>query len=122
MSHTVTLEVKIKDRELFKKVAEEKGYKISRTTEANLFSDTIKGDLLLVHLPNWRYPVIVDGEGNLYYDNYGGKWGRIETLNELVQDYATKLVKKIARKKGYTVMSVKNSTNGDRVIKIAVGR
>ena len=121
MSHTVTLQMKIKDRDLFEKVAKEKGYLVSHTNKASLFNDTIEGDLLSVKLPDWRYPIIVDKKGNLYYDNYGGRWGKTEVLNELVQDYATSLVKKIAKKKGYAVMSVKNSANGDRVIKIAVG-
>ncbi len=29
-----------------------------------------------MHLPGWRYPVVVDtASGSLSYDNYGERWG-----------------------------------------------
>ena len=41
---------------------------------ARLFSESITG--LLVELPGWRYPIVIDTTGGtVRYDNYGERWG-----------------------------------------------
>jgi hypothetical protein len=40
---------------------------------AQLFSGEATG--LLVQLPNWQFPVVIDTlTGNIQFDNYGGAW------------------------------------------------
>jgi hypothetical protein len=59
---------------------------------------------LLVQLPGWRYPVVVDtASGTIQYDNYNEHWGKQVELNRLLQAYACEVAKLEARKKGYAV-------------------
>lgn len=38
-----------------------------------------------VKFDSWTYPVLVALTGEIYYDNYGSKWGDISHLNKLKQ-------------------------------------
>jgi len=116
MSHTVSLELKIKDKELFKQVARQKGYRVEEM-RFRLYSSAEKG--LGVFLPGWRYPAVVTEEGELRYDNYNGRWGKQEVLDELVQEYAVQLVHKKALEQGLTLVSQK-TTQGEVEIVLAV--
>jgi hypothetical protein len=52
-----------------------------------LFSAEAEG--LLVKLPDWVYPVVVDAaSGQLHYDNYKGAWGQQKHLDRFLQAYA----------------------------------
>ena len=69
---------------------------------ARLFSDEASG--LLVQLPGWQYPVVVDtGNGTVRYDNYNGRWGEQEQLDRMIQMYAVEKAAIEARKRGYSV-------------------
>lgn len=59
---------------------------------------------LLVRLPEWRYPVVVDvAQGNLQYDNFEGRWGDPVHLNRLMQMYSVEKTKLEVHKKGWMV-------------------
>lgn len=67
---------------------------------AQLFSTTATG--WRVQLPDWHYPVVCDVEqGQIHFDNYGGRWGRQEHLDRFLQTYAVEKSKLEARKQGY---------------------
>ena len=117
MSHTVELELKIKDRELFKKVAKDLGLKVQENADVKLFSSTHSG--LAVYLPGWKYPVVVSDDGALYYDNYDGNWGDIRELRKLQNRYGAELIKKEARKRG---LSVRETVERDGTIVVEVVR
>ena len=69
---------------------------------AKLFSGHATG--LLVQLPDWRYPVVIDtAAGTIQYDNYNEHWGKQAELNRLLQAYACEKAELEARKKGYAV-------------------
>jgi len=93
------------------------GLKVEENAVVELYSSTHKG--LAVHLPGWRYPVVVEEDGTLYYDNYGGRWGRIEELRKLQNRYGAELVKKEARKRG---LSVREKVEADGTIVVEVSR
>ena len=59
---------------------------------------------LLVRLPDWLYPVVLDtATGEVHFDNYDGAWGPQEHLDRFLQAYAVEKAKLEARKKGYSV-------------------
>lgn len=85
MSHTVSMQVEIRDREAFIAACEAAGGRVIGEGEHRLYESTEKG--LAVSLPGWRYPIVLTDEG-IKYDNYGGAWGDQETLDTLVSRYA----------------------------------
>jgi hypothetical protein len=75
---------------------------------AELFSGMATG--LLIQLPGWRYPTVVDTElGTVQFDNYGGVWGDQAQLDGFLQAYAVELARLEARKKGFAVHEQKLS-------------
>jgi hypothetical protein len=60
----------------------------------------VKG-IASVKLPEWRYPVVVNKKGEIFYDNYEGRWGKINQLNSLKQAYGIEKAKNLARAQGY---------------------
>jgi hypothetical protein len=57
---------------------------------AELYSGEVSG--LIVHLPDWTYPVVIDTEtGTICYDNYNGARGDEAHLRRSVQAYVTQL-------------------------------
>jgi hypothetical protein len=69
---------------------------------ARLFASEVEG--LIVKLPDWRYPVVIDTDTHqVQYDNYGGQWGNQSELDRLLQAYAVEKAKIEARRAGYTV-------------------
>ena len=59
---------------------------------------------LLVQLPGWQYPAVIDTKtGEVKYDNFEGHWGDQAHLDRFLQMYAVEKAKLEARKKGFTV-------------------
>lgn len=102
MSHIVTIETQIRDPAALAAACRRLGLPQPRQGKATLFSGEAEG--LLVNLPGWQYPVVVDtAAGQLRYDNYEGKWGAQDHLDRLVQAYAVEKARLEARKAGHTV-------------------
>ncbi|MDA7918234.1 DUF1257 domain-containing protein [Mariniblastus sp.] len=67
-----------------------------------LYNSTETG--LGVELPKWRYPVVPNTEtGQICFDNYGGRWGEQEYLDQLLQMYAVEKAKIESRRRGHSV-------------------
>jgi hypothetical protein len=67
-----------------------------------LFSAEATG--LLVQLPEWQYPVVIDIlSGTLRYDNFGQRWGKQAELDRFLQMYAVEKAKIEARRAGRIV-------------------
>jgi hypothetical protein len=83
---------------------------------ARLFNAEATG--LLVQLPGWVYPIVVDAaKGQLAYDNYGGAWGKQEELDRFLQTYAVEKARLEARKQGHSVFE---QTLPDGSIKLSI--
>jgi hypothetical protein len=58
---------------------------------------------LLVQLPGWLYPAVIDtSTGEVRYDTFEGRWGDQVQLHRFLQAYAVEAAKLEARKKGYS--------------------
>ena len=56
-----------------------------------------------VQLHGWRYPVVCKTDvGKVAYDNYEGKWGEQNRLNEFFQRYAVEKATIEARRQGFS--------------------
>jgi hypothetical protein len=65
---------------------------------AKLFSGEATG--LLVHLPEWHYPVVIDTlTGVARFDNFNGRWGNQEHLHAFFQMYSVEKAKIEARRR-----------------------
>ena len=74
-----------------------------------------------IELPHWKYPVVANTHtGQLRYDNYEGRWGSQEFLDQFLQAYAVERAKLEARKKGYSVVE-KRLGNGSIKLTVQAG-
>jgi hypothetical protein len=103
MSHVVQIQTQVRDATAVRAGCKRLGLDVPVEGETKLFSQTVTG--LAVQLREWRYPVVFDlATGESKYDNYGGRWGKQERLDEFMQAYAIERTKLEARRKGYSVI------------------
>src|SRR5262245_23570322 len=102
MSHVVTIQSKLRDPTAIVAACQRLNLTAPVQGTAQLFSGEATG--LLVQLPGWQYPVVIDtATGETRYDNFGGRWGAQEQLDRFMQMYSVEKAKLEARKKGYQV-------------------
>jgi hypothetical protein len=100
MSHTVTIQTQIRDIQAIQAACQR--LKLPQPTQGDvrLFDRVAQG--IGVQLDDWRFPVCIDSDGKLLYDNFGGFWGLPEKLDQFQQAYAVCKATIEARKQGYT--------------------
>ena len=102
MSHVVQIHCEVRDPVAVQAACQRLGLPAPVQGTAKLFNSQATG--LLVQLPGWRYPVVIDpAAGTVQYDNYSEHWGKQSELSRLLQAYACEKAKLEARKKGYAV-------------------
>ena len=86
---------------------------------ARLYEGEASG--LLVKLPGWLYPAVVDtASGSVRYDNYGGAWGEPSELGRFLQAYAVAKATAEAKRRGHAVAE-QALPDGSIRLSIAVG-
>jgi hypothetical protein len=100
MSHTVTIKTTITDLAAIQSACGRLRLPNPVQGEIRLFDRLAQG--IGVQLDGWRFPVCIESDGNLLYDNFGGFWGLPEKLDQFQQAYAVEKAKLEARKQGYT--------------------
>jgi len=84
-----------------------------------LYSSTETG--LGIELPRWKYPVVANTDtGQIRFDNYEGRWGDQNHLDQLLQMYAVERAKIEARRKGHSITE-KRLDNGSIKLTVNVG-
>jgi hypothetical protein len=102
VSHIVQIQTEVRDVEAVKAAARRLGLDEPMHGTVTLFEGEATG--LLVKLPEWLYPVVVDTTtGQTQYDNYNGSWGDPKHLDAFIQGYAVEKAKIEARKRGHSV-------------------
>ena len=103
MSHIVTIQTQVRDPQSISDACRRLHLPAPEFATVPLFSTTATG--WAVQLPQWTYPVVCDVErGQLQYDNYGGRWGGQQHLDQFVHAYAVEKAKLEARKRGYSAI------------------
>jgi hypothetical protein len=102
MSHVVTIQTRAHDPVAIVAACQRLGLSAPTPGTAKLYNGEATG--LLLHLPGWQYPVVIDTlTGTLRYDNFGGRWGEQSQLDRFLQMYAVERCRTEARMKGYQV-------------------
>jgi hypothetical protein len=102
MSHIVTIQTRVNDPAAIAAACKRLDLAEPVHGKARLYSGEAEG--LLLHLPGWRYPAVIDvTSGQVRYDNFGGRWGEQQRLDRFLQMYAVEKAVLEARRKGYAV-------------------
>ena len=103
MSHIVEIKTEVRDESAVQSACSRLHLPRAKRGTFELYSSTETG--LGIELPHWRYPIVANTEtGQLRFDNYEGKWGEQEFLDQFLQRYAVEKAAIEARKKGHSVV------------------
>jgi hypothetical protein len=103
MSHIVTIKTEVRDPQAVAAACRRLDLPEPVQGTAKLFSGEAAG--LLVRLPDWLYPVVLDtSTGQVRFDNYGGDWGDQKHLDRFLQLYVVEKARLEARKRGHNVV------------------
>ena len=102
MSHIVTIATKVRDPVAIAAACLRLGLPQPVHGTSQVFTTEATG--YAVQLPEWRYPVVCDtATGTVHYDNYQGKWGNSQQLDQFLQAYAVEKARLEACRNGHTV-------------------
>jgi len=119
MSHIVSIQTEVRDPLAVAAACLRLGLPLPTEGTATLFEGRATG--LLVKLPDWLYPVVVDvAAGRVRYDNYNQCWGKQEHLDRFLQAYAVEKARIEALKRGHRVTE-QVLTDGSVKLTISVG-
>ena len=124
MSHIVEIKTEVRDEAAVQSACSRLHLPRATRGTFELYSSTETG--LAIELPNWKYLVVAtSGEsgqltGRLRFDNYNGRWGSQESLDQFLQIYAVEKAKIEARKKGHSVVE-QRLDNGSIKLTVNVG-
>ena len=119
MSHIVEIKTEVRDETAVQSACSRLHLPRATRGTFQLYSSTETG--LGIELPHWRFPVVANTEtGQLRYDNYGGRWGDQEFLDQFFQAYACEKTKIEARRKGHSVVE-QQLPNGSVKLTVSVG-
>ncbi len=101
MSHIVTIRTQVRDPLAVRSACSRLKLPVNVYGPAKLFVGEKVG--WAIKLTDWMYPVVCNtNTGEVDFDNYGGKWGQQQKLDEFPQAYAVEKAKIEARKAGHT--------------------
>ena len=119
MSHTVEIKTEVRDETAVNAACSRLHLPRAVRGTFELYSTQATG--LGIELPHWKYPGVANTDtGQLRFDNYEGRWGAQEFLDQFLQAYATERVKIEARKKGHSVVE-QRLDNGSIKVTVQVG-
>ena len=119
MSHIVTIKTQVRDANAVRKTCVRLNLEQPVQGTFKLFNAEVSGHA--VRLRDWKYPLVCQLDtGQLHYDNFGGRWGKTQWLDEFMQTYAIEKTKLEARKQGHTAAE-KDLADGSVKITINVG-
>jgi len=102
VSHIVQIQTEVRDSQAVAAACRRLGLPEPVHGTARLFEGEAAG--LLVRLPCWLYPVVLDtADGRVRFDNYGGQWGDPAHLDRFMQAYAVEKARIEAAKRGHSV-------------------
>jgi hypothetical protein len=119
LSHIVTVKTEVRDHAAVAAACRRLSLPEPVQGTAQLYSGQASG--LLVHLPEWLYPVVIDmTTGQARYDNYGGCWGDEQHLHRFLQAYVVERARSEARKKSY-LTTEQSLADGSIIVDIEIG-
>ena len=102
MSHTATVKMEFRNKEMLKETCERLGWTFREGThQVSLYQGHVTCDFS-VQLPGWKYPIAIQNSGNIKFDNYNGQWGKAIELEKLQSQYSRDVVIQRAMAEGYS--------------------
>jgi hypothetical protein len=102
LSHVVTITTEVRDRAAIQAACKRLGLAEPVHGTARLSSGPVEGWAVL--LAGWQYPIVCDtNNGQIKFDNFGGRWGDPKHLDAFLQAYACEKVRIESRKQGHQV-------------------
>ena len=102
MSHIVSIKTEVRWGEGVRLACQRLQLPVPVQGTHRLFSGSHEG--LGVQLEEWRYPVVCDlRTRQLHFDNYNGRWGEQNRLDQFLQAYTVERAKLEARRHGHSV-------------------
>jgi hypothetical protein len=101
MSHIVVIKTEVRDHVAVSAACRRLQLPLPLVGTAQLFGGQATG--LIIKLPDWTYPVVIDTTGNVHFDNYNGAWGDQAQLDRFIQMYAVEKARLEARRKGHQI-------------------
>lgn len=86
MSHTITVQIEMRDRDAIAAAVTRMGGRVIGEGTHHLYGGEETG--YAIHLEGWRYPMVIREDGTLCYDDYHGRWGDPQDIDELQAEYA----------------------------------
>lgn len=122
MSKVVKLNLQVTQPAILHEVAAELNLPVQENTTVQYFGNRTRTGTA-ISLPGWNYPVVVDAEGNIHYDNYEGHWGDPAQLQALTQAYSRAVVLANLRQQGfeYPIYTEEEEEDGTLVLTVTVG-
>ena len=117
MSHVATITLEFKDPQALADATAACGLALGAETVT--FFDGTRVSGTAIRLPGWRYPVVVDAQGRLFYDHYEGWWGDLTHLHRFRQAYAEAATRRFAHAQGFRVT---RTVQADGTVRLALGR
>jgi hypothetical protein len=119
LSHIVEIKTEVRDEAAVQAACQRLHLPRATRGTFELYNSSESG--LGIELPKWRYPVVADLEsGQLRYDNFNGRWGDQEYLDQFLQRYAAEKARIESRKLGHTVTE-QSLSDGSIKLTINVG-
>lgn len=117
MSHTATVKVAFSDTQILKDVCERLGLTYQEGQQkVRLYSETVDCEFS-INLSGWNYPIAITGD-KVLFDNYNGRWGRMEELEKLQDQYSRETILQVARMRGFTCDEEVDPLTGDIVLTV----
>ena len=102
MSHIVQIKTEVKSVAAVQAACKRLHLPPAKQGSFELYNSTETG--LGIELPKWRYPVVANLQtGDIKFDNYEGRWGDQEYLDQFLQRYAVEAATIAARREGHSV-------------------
>lgn len=100
-SHTTTVKVKLRPGSALEAAIRALGGTVLGVGQHKLFQGMCYG--LGFNLPGWRYPLVLQEDGTLQYDDYNGNWGNVQDIAKLEGVFAVEAAVEQAQQLGWMV-------------------
>lgn len=107
MSHLVSISIELKNKATTIAACNRLGWQVEENARIKFYDDSIV-EGMAVHIPGWKYPVVITNNGDVKADNYNGNWGDPALLNKLKQAYGIEAARSLMRRHMAPVAETQN--------------
>lgn len=121
MSHISVYKHRIVDLDVFAEACAELGHTFQILSEGEtvqMYGRQTASGVAFFKLDDWRYPLTIDKDGYISYDNWGSKSTSMGTLGKVLQTYNEKKIKAAIDYTQYDQVTTVMNENGDIEIEV----